>query len=62
MARRPAFRYKREAREAELSGRQSAQEYLDQLSFRILGQLKTASRRGWMHAAKRLWASGSPVS
>eukprot|EP00974_Lingulodinium_polyedra_P096501 9354469-Lingulodinium_polyedra.AAC.1 len=61
MARRPVFRYKREAREADLSARQSAQEYLDQLIFRIPGQLKTASRGEWVHAAKRLWVSGSPV-
>eukprot|EP00974_Lingulodinium_polyedra_P044195 4240770-Lingulodinium_polyedra.AAC.1 len=32
-----------QAREAEWSARQSAKEYLDQLVFRILRQLKTAS-------------------
>eukprot|EP00974_Lingulodinium_polyedra_P070666 6840129-Lingulodinium_polyedra.AAC.1 len=41
------------AREAELSARKSAKGYLDQLIFRILRQLKTAIRAGWMHAANR---------
>eukprot|EP00974_Lingulodinium_polyedra_P115529 11155666-Lingulodinium_polyedra.AAC.1 len=51
-ARRRARRQKRRSQEAELSGGQVAREYLCLLISRILKQLRSASRVGWMHSAR----------